>query len=132
MLDEKLEVVNKALTTAAENNLKPREKIDRTFSITDKIKEIFKERDELNKLKRFKETIKLGKEIMNLVFCARGYMKPGLSHNWHVQVVHKCHFKTFGTFVVITVVKGLAVEKRGVPIVFASFCTLKRKRIIVE
>jgi hypothetical protein len=62
---------------------------------------------------------------MNLVFCARGYMKPGLSHNWHVQVVHKSHFKTFGTFVVITVVKGLDVEKHGVPIVFASFCTLK-------
>ena len=54
------------------------------------------------------------------------------SKNWHVQVVHKCHFKTFGTFVVITVVKGLDVEEHGVPIVFASFCTLKRKRTNVK
>ena len=78
------------------------------------------------------QDLKLGKEIMNLVFCARGYMKPGLSHNWHVQVVHKCHFKTFGTLVVITVVKGLDVEEHGVPIVFASFCNLKRKRTNVK
>ena len=35
------------------------------------------------------QDLKLGKEIMNLVFCAWGYMKPGLLHNWHVQVVHK-------------------------------------------
>ena len=36
MLDEKLELVNKALISAAESNLKPRENIDRTFIITDK------------------------------------------------------------------------------------------------
>ena len=64
---------------------------------------------------------------MNLVFCARGYVKPGLSHNWHVQVVNKGHFKAFRTFIVIAVVKGLDVEEHGVPIVFASFCTLKKK-----
>ena len=37
---------------SAEENLKPRERIDRTFKMTDKIKNKFDKRDELNKEKK--------------------------------------------------------------------------------
>ena len=38
-LNEKVSLFNKALMAAAEDNLKPRERIDRTFVMTNKIKE---------------------------------------------------------------------------------------------
>ena len=60
---------------AAEDNLKPRERIDRTFKMTDKIKNKFDKRDELNKNKKFREAIKLTKEIRKDIRKARNGQK---------------------------------------------------------
>ena len=60
-LNEKVSLVNKALIASAEENIKPRELIDRTFIMPDKIKEKFESRDRLNVEKKFKEAIRIGK-----------------------------------------------------------------------
>ena len=74
-LNEKIALCNKALNMAAEENLKPRERIDRTFKMTDKIKNKFDKRDELNNDNKFREAIKLTKEIRKDIRRARNEQK---------------------------------------------------------
>ena len=62
-LDEQITFCNRALISAAEDNMKPRERIDRTFKTTYKIKEKYNKRDDLNNEKRYKEAITLTKQI---------------------------------------------------------------------
>ena len=64
-------MINLALESAAEGNFKPRDQIERTFVMTQKIKGKFAARDELNKKGRYKAAIQMGKEIRKDIRKAR-------------------------------------------------------------
>ena len=66
-----MKMINLALESAADGNLKPRDPIERTFVMTQKIKDKFKIRDGTNKEGKFKGAIKLGKEIRKDIKKAR-------------------------------------------------------------
>ena len=76
LLDEKVTSVNRALEGAAESNFEPRERIERIFIMTNKIKAKFEERDRLNRDKKLRLLLTSAKKSGKI------YAKLGKPKDW--------------------------------------------------